>query len=300
VVGYVVLAESPGRPTVVDSVSASTTKVTLQTLQAGAPWTFVVYARSATGNGFGARSNTVSPAWGDDGYLVATSAGTVGGFGDQTSDGGTGGETLTAPIVGLAATPNGLGYWLAQSNGVVHAFGNAPYLGSSAATGVVGIASATVGNQFGYWIVTKTGKVTAFGSAVTYAGTVSGTITGIIGTADGAGYWLVSSTGDVFAFGDAVNHGNAVSDHSSTPIVAIAATSDDGGYWLVSAGGTIYNFGDAKSFGSAKLSAPVVAFAAAPDDGGYWFATAAGPKLALGTAKLVGGSVSGTVVGMAP
>jgi hypothetical protein len=61
VLGYVVLAESPGRTTVVDPVSAGTLKVTLTTLTAGVPWTFVVYARSAKGNGFGTRSNTVVP-----------------------------------------------------------------------------------------------------------------------------------------------------------------------------------------------------------------------------------------------
>jgi hypothetical protein len=48
--------------------------------------------------------------------------------------GGTGKATLKAPIVGMAATPGGRGYWLAAADGGVFTFGDAVFHGSVAAT----------------------------------------------------------------------------------------------------------------------------------------------------------------------
>jgi len=39
--------------------------------------------------------------------------------------------TLVAPIVGMAATPSGDGYWLVAADGGIFAFGSAPYEGST-------------------------------------------------------------------------------------------------------------------------------------------------------------------------
>ncbi|MGH2706377.1 MAG: hypothetical protein ACRDJ4_15215, partial [Actinomycetota bacterium] len=44
--------------------------------------------------------------------------------------GSTGGLNLAAPIVGMAASPSGNGYWLVASDGGVFAFGDAEFLGS--------------------------------------------------------------------------------------------------------------------------------------------------------------------------
>jgi hypothetical protein len=41
-----------------------------------------------------------------------------------------GGRHLNAPIVGIATTPNGKGYWLVASDGGVFAFGDARFFGS--------------------------------------------------------------------------------------------------------------------------------------------------------------------------
>ena len=40
--------------------------------------------------------------------------------------------TLNRPIVGMAATPTGNGYWLAASDGGIFSFGDARFFGSAA------------------------------------------------------------------------------------------------------------------------------------------------------------------------
>ena len=52
------------------------------------------------------------------------------GFGDAGYYGSQGGAPLNAPIVGMAATPDGKGYWLVASDGGVFTFGDAGYDGS--------------------------------------------------------------------------------------------------------------------------------------------------------------------------
>jgi hypothetical protein len=56
-----------------------------------------------------------------------------------------GGTRLNAPVVGISATPNGTGYWLAAKDGGVFSFGTAPFEGSMGGTRlnapVVGIAT---------------------------------------------------------------------------------------------------------------------------------------------------------------
>jgi hypothetical protein len=57
-----------------------------------------------------------------------------------------GGKALNAPVVGIASTPSGKGYWEVASDGGVFAFGDALYHGSVQYTAPVnpGIASAAV------------------------------------------------------------------------------------------------------------------------------------------------------------
>jgi hypothetical protein len=43
-----------------------------------------------------------------------------------------GGKPLNAPIVGMAATPTGNGYWEVASDGGIFSFGNARFSGSMA------------------------------------------------------------------------------------------------------------------------------------------------------------------------
>ncbi len=77
------------------------------------------------------------------------------------------GARLNAPVVGMAATPDGGGYWLVAADGGVFSFGDAGFFGS--------MAGSLGGN-----------RATAMAS-----------------TPDGGGYWLLGRDGGVFAFGDA-------------------------------------------------------------------------------------------------
>jgi hypothetical protein len=43
-----------------------------------------------------------------------------------------GGQHLNAPIVGMAATPDGGGYWLVAADGGVFSFGDAAFSGAAA------------------------------------------------------------------------------------------------------------------------------------------------------------------------
>ena len=49
---------------------------------------------------------------------------------------------MNRPIVGMAATPSGHGYWLVASDGGIFSFGDAPFAGSTAS---VQLASPVVG-----------------------------------------------------------------------------------------------------------------------------------------------------------
>jgi hypothetical protein len=62
---------------------------------------------------------------------------------------------LNKPIVGMAATPDGHGYWLVASDGGIFSFGDAQFYGSTGAIHlsqpVVGMASTPDGRATGWW-----------------------------------------------------------------------------------------------------------------------------------------------------
>jgi len=55
-------------------------------------------------------------------------------YGDAVFYGSTGSIHLNKPIVGMAATPDGLGYSLVASDGGIFAYGDASFLGSMGGT----------------------------------------------------------------------------------------------------------------------------------------------------------------------
>ena len=97
-------------------------------------------------------------------------------FGDAGFFGSQGGKPLNAPIVGMAATPDGGGYWLVASDGGVFSFGDAKFYGSTGGKPlnrpIVGMAPGS--NGLGYWLVASDGGVFSFGDAA-FHGSMGGT-----------------------------------------------------------------------------------------------------------------------------
>ena len=218
-------------------------------------------------------------------------------FGAAAAVGGTTLNGLDAPVVGVAATPDGLGYWVAAADGGVFAYGDAAFEGSAGGIDlnapVVGMAATPDGH--GYWLIASDGGVFAYGNAA-FEGSAGGMdlnapVVGMAATPDGGGYWLVASDGGVFAYGDAVYAGSMGGRALNQPIVGMAAAPTGNGYWLAAADGGIFNFGDAPfegSMGATPLNQPIVGMAASPDGGGYWLAAADGGVFNFGDAPFEG------------
>jgi subtilisin family serine protease len=235
------------------------------------------------------------------GYDEVGGGGQVSSFGVAPNYGSLSGA-LNRPVVGMAQTPDGLGYWLVASDGGIFAFGDAGFYGS---TGnlvlnqpIVGMAATPDG--LGYWLVASDGGIFAFGEAGFYGSTggmvLNRPIVGMAPTPDGRGYWLVASDGGIFSFGDASFFGSTGAISLNKPIVGMASTPDGAGYWLVASDGGIFNFGDAPfdgSTGGIALAKPIVAMAATPGGGGYWLAAADGGIFTFGSAQFLG-SAAGT------
>lgn len=185
--------------------------------------------------------------------------------------------TRTLPagsVVGLAATSDGQGYWIASSTGQVAACGDAPALGDGG-PGTAAIAPAPHGT--GYWLVSGAGAVYAFG-AVGYHGGVPSSIVlarpivAMAGDPATGGYWLLGGDGGVFSFG-ARFYGSTGRLHLNAPAVGMEATPDGRGYRFVASDGGIFSFGAAPFYGSmggVALRRPVVGLTDDSATGGYW------------------------------
>ncbi|MGE3833752.1 MAG: peptidoglycan-binding protein [Acidimicrobiia bacterium] len=161
-------------------------------------------------------------------------------YGAATDFGSPAGQPLAAAIVGIAATPDGGGYWLVAADGGVFAYGTAAFHGS-------------LGNLH-----------------------LNQPIVGIAATPDGGGYWLVAADGGVFAHGTAIYRGAPTEEGApDTPVVGMAASPDGDGYWLAERGGLVHAFG-VDDLGSAAeppafaVRGTTVAVASRAD--GYWLA----------------------------
>jgi hypothetical protein len=201
------------------------------------------------------------------------------------------------PVVGIAATPDGSGYWLVASDGGVFSYGDAHFYGSAGAirlnAPIVGMAVTRGGD--GYWLVASDGGIFSYGDADFYGSTgslrLNKPIVGMAATPDGDGYWLVASDGGIFTYGDADFHGSTGSTALNAPIVGMAATPHGEGYWLVASDGGVFAYGDADFYGSAgamALNAPIVGMAATPHRDGYWLVASDGGVFAYGDAHFDG------------
>ena len=212
----------------------------------------------------------------------STSSGSVTGFGDATPYGAPAGQ-LNAPVVGMASTPDGKGYWLVAADGGVFTYGDAGFYGSEGASGVrtpfVGIARTPDGH--GYWVAGVRGNVYPFGDAMQLGGcpaAMNAPVVGIAATPKGMGYWLVAADGGVFSLGDASFYGSMGGKPLNAPVVGMASTPGGHGYWLVAADGGVFSFGSARFYGSTGAAppssrTPVVAMASTPTGRGYWLTT---------------------------
>ena len=241
-------------------------------------------------------------------------------LGDAGFYGSTGSIHLNQPVVGMAATPNGQGYWLVASDGGIFAFGDAAFHGSTGSIHlnqpIVGMGATNDGR--GYYLVASDGGIFSFGAM--FQGSAGGgprhapivgmavvpplaTIaTGIARTPNGHGYWVVGDGGQVLPFGNAGYYGSRADDQLTSPVVGIAASHDGQGYWLVDQAGQVTSFGDAARAGSVSPPAPIVGIAANPVGPGYWLVDAVGDVYARDGAPgegSIGGPVISPVAGMA-
>jgi hypothetical protein len=123
---------------------------------------------------------------------------------------------LNKPIVGMAATPSGGGYWMVASDGGIFAFGDAGFFGS---TGAIKLTKR---------------------------------IQQIASTPTGRGYWMVAGDGGIFGFGDAGFHGSAAETGVEKRVVDIAPSASGKGYYITASNGDVFAYGDAKFYGSIE------------------------------------------------
>jgi hypothetical protein len=210
-------------------------------------------ACSSNGHALGVYAPTPIDSWNGAGPQINTSLmGANGSFSvTRLPDGSraTGTGPLSGRAVGMAAMPNGLGYWIVNARGQLSAQGYAQSYGD-------------LGNL-----------------------TLNKPISHIVSTSDGKGYWMVAADGGTFAFGDAGFYGSMGASHLNAPVVSMAPTADNRGYWLVASDGGIFAFGDARflgSMGGTHLNKPVDGIASDSATGGYWMVASDGGIFAFG------------------
>ena len=174
----------------------------------GYTYTWAQYLQNPT-NPSGMCSPTVGTAVGaasdpSGGRWVVGSGGTIATQGNAPCYGSLAGQTLNAPIVGIATTPDGKGYWLVASDGGIFTFGDATFYGS-------------MGGKY-----------------------LAQAIAGMDALANGQGYRFVAADGGVFDFGSATFFGSMGGQSLSSPIVVMA--SDGNGYWLVGGSGSVFGY----------------------------------------------------------
>jgi hypothetical protein len=145
-------------------------------------------------------------------------------YGDADFLGSMGGRPLNQPIVGMAAAPDGRGYWLVAADGGIFAFGSsAPFHGSMGGERLNHPVVDMYATTGGYVLIGSDGGIFTFGDAL-FLG-ASPTMTDVIsatGTPGGRGYFVATAGGFILGFGDAIVSTYDGSVQSGAPIVGIA------------------------------------------------------------------------------
>jgi len=222
-------------------------------------------------------------------------------YGDAASPPRPAAVTLSAPVVGMAPTPDGRGYWLAGADGEVVAVGDAAPHGSASPASLTApiVAMAANPEGGGYWLAGLDGRVLGFGNAAALGGRAiaadQAPVVAITATPDGRGYWLTSADGGVSAFGDARSFGSMAGHRLYAPVVGLAATADGRGYWEVASDGGVFSFGDARydgSMGGRPVDASIMGIAATADGKGYWLGADDGSVFSFGDARYYGANAA--------
>jgi hypothetical protein len=262
-------------------------------LQRGA----VAIAGTGNDSAWGRLDIGASLALGTVGFRVTTTLGEVGAYGDATYLGSMAGVPLARPVVGIASTRTGNGYWLVAGDGGIFSFGDAQFYGSTGNLKlnkpVVGLSATASGN--GYWFVATDGGIFSYGDAIFYGSTGAFTlnkpVVGMARTPSGNGYWLVASDGGIFTFGDAQFYGSTGAFSLNKPIVGMAPSKSGHGYWLVASDGGIFAFGDAPFLGSTNgllLGQPIAGMSVTASGNGYWLVSGDGTIYPYGDAQSLG------------
>ena len=161
--------------------------------------------------------------------MVASDGG-IFSYGDASFHGSTGGMRLNAPVVGMAPTPSGHGYWFVASDGGVFSYGDASFHGST--------GSLHLNQPWSAWrprrrvMATGSSPQTAASSATATrpstarpapSGSTSPSTAWPAGPG-GAGYWLVAADGGIFNFGSAAFDGSATADINPLLVNQLAST----------------------------------------------------------------------------
>ncbi len=259
--------------------SASTTgySITAPGLAAGSSVSFTVTPSNGTGSGSATTSATYAVPGAITGWAVG-SQGQVFPLGNTPNLGGAA-EVSNSSVVAGVATASGNGYWLAEANGRIAAYGDAVHygdmLGQPLQGAIVAMAATQSGN--GYWLLGTDGGIFSFGDAQFY-GSMGGIALNspiLDMTPTAKGYWLVGGDGGVFSFGDASFYGSMGGQVLNSPVRSITAAKNGSGYWLIGGDGGIFAF-DAPFHGSlpgVDASLQGVRIRAAEDGSRYWILT---------------------------
>lgn len=216
---------------------------------------------------------------------------------------GSPGAAPKRPLAGIAAMPQGGGYWVARVDGGIYRYGVARSYGSPVGQGlklnapIVGIAPHPTGK--GYWVVNALGHLFAYGASKDfgspYGRRLASPIVAIAATPSGNGYWLLARDGGVFSYGDAKFHGSAFGRLGGGNATAIVSSATGNGYWVLSANGGVLTFGDARFHGSAFGKTPLafVGMARSRLGQGYYILDAGGHTFSYGDAVACGQATSG-------
>ncbi len=230
-------------------------------------------------------------------YAVATAAGAVATFAGAVFAGDATDPPPASPVVAITATADRRGYWLAEEDGVVRAYGDAAP--GTTRPAISRTEGPTVGltrdpARPGWWSVSASGDLTAGGGAPSLGGPgapgappgPADPVTGVAAAAGGRGAWLAHRDGTVSAVGVVPVLGDT---GRGGPLTAIVATPDGRGYWTVNARGAVVAVGDAIWYGSwTRPPSAVTGLAVSADGRGYLLVASDGAVQAFGDARAAG------------